>query len=55
MNLLHLSTSDLGGGAARSAYRLHQGLQAIGLTSRMLVHTRLSDWVEDKKAYTMTV
>jgi glycosyltransferase involved in cell wall biosynthesis len=43
MNLLHLSTSDLGGGAARSAYRLHQGLQAIGLTSRMLVHTRLSD------------
>jgi glycosyltransferase involved in cell wall biosynthesis len=43
VNILHLSTSDLNGGAAKAAYRVHQGLQAIGLTSRMLVHTKLSD------------
>ncbi len=43
MNILHLSTSDLEGGAAKAAYRLHQGLQSIGLTSRMLVHTKRSD------------
>lgn len=37
---LLLNTSDLVGGAARAAYRLHRGLQAIGLPSRMLVRTK---------------
>ncbi|MGF1539613.1 MAG: glycosyltransferase family 4 protein [Pleurocapsa sp.] len=42
MNILILSTDDLKGGAARSAYRLHQGLQQINLNSKMLVQTKNS-------------
>jgi len=37
MKVVHLSTYDLKGGAARSAYRLHQGLQRAGHQSTMLV------------------
>ena len=37
MNVLHISYSDAGGGAARSAYRLHSTLRAHGHASRMLV------------------
>jgi glycosyltransferase involved in cell wall biosynthesis len=33
--VVHLSTIDVKGGAARSAYRLHQGLQRIGCSSAM--------------------
>lgn len=43
MRVLHLSTLDLRGGAARSAWRLHQGLLDAGTDSRMLVRTKLSD------------
>jgi glycosyltransferase involved in cell wall biosynthesis len=35
--VLHISAADAGGGAARSAYRLHGGLRELGWTSRMLV------------------
>ncbi|OLP20476.1 glycosyl transferase [Leptolyngbya sp. 'hensonii'] len=42
MKVLHLSTSDLDGGAARAAYRLHQGLQSTGITSQMLVRAKSS-------------
>jgi len=42
VNILHLSTSDIEGGAARAAYRLHRGLQQIGVTSRMLVRAKSS-------------
>lgn len=42
MKILHLSTSDIEGGAARAAYRLHRGLQAAGATSQMLVRAKLS-------------
>jgi glycosyltransferase involved in cell wall biosynthesis len=42
MNILHLSTSDIEGGAARAAYRLHQGLQSIGVASQMLVRAKSS-------------
>ncbi|MBW4502126.1 MAG: glycosyltransferase family 4 protein [Scytonema hyalinum WJT4-NPBG1] len=42
MKILHLSTQDTGGGAARAAYRLHKGLQDIGLDSQMLVQEKLS-------------
>ncbi len=39
MNILHINTSDLAGGAAISGYRLHQGLLAQGIDSRLLVGT----------------
>jgi hypothetical protein len=42
MKTLILSTSDIDGGAARAAYRLHQGLRAIGEQSQMLVRVKLS-------------
>jgi len=42
MNILHLSTSDLEGGAARAAYRLHQGLNDGGISSQMLVRAKRS-------------
>jgi glycosyltransferase involved in cell wall biosynthesis len=43
MKVLHLSTYDLVGGAARSAYRIHQGLQRISVSSQMLVQSKHSD------------
>lgn len=43
MQILQLSTSDIGGGAAIAAHRLHQGLQRLGITSQMLVEKKLSD------------
>jgi len=42
MNSLLLSTSDIDGGAARAAYRLHQGLQRINVNSQMLVQSKSS-------------
>lgn len=42
MKVLHLSTSDIDGGAARATYRLHQGLRDIGITSEMLVRAKNS-------------
>lgn len=42
MNVLHISTSDQLGGAARAASRLHAGLQKIGIGSRMFVGEKLS-------------
>lgn len=43
MRIVHLSTNDQRGGAARAAYRLHRGLLRLGLDSRMLVLNRDSD------------
>ncbi|MHB8643784.1 MAG: glycosyltransferase [Gaiellaceae bacterium] len=42
-NVLHISASDAAGGAARSAYRIHDGLRTLGWTSRMLVGVRRTD------------
>lgn len=42
MNPLIISTSDIDGGAARAAYRLHQSLQANGTNSQMLVRAKFS-------------
>ncbi len=42
MNTLLLSTSDIEGGAARAAYRLHQSLRIIGVNSQMLVRSKFS-------------
>jgi glycosyltransferase involved in cell wall biosynthesis len=36
MNVLHLSTHEQRGGAAKSAWRLHQGLLSIGVNSSVL-------------------
>ena len=40
MKVVHLSTYDLFGGAARAAFRLHAGLRAAGLDSHLLVRQR---------------
>lgn len=41
MKILILSAKDIGGGAARAAYRLHQGLLRAGINSQMLVQNKL--------------
>ncbi len=43
MNIVHISTSDIKGGAAKSAYRLHAGLQKISQKSQILVANKFSD------------
>ena len=43
MKITHVSTSDISGGAARAAYRLHQGLLAVGEASTMFVQRRESN------------
>ncbi|HEV8620724.1 MAG TPA: glycosyltransferase family 4 protein [Nitrospiraceae bacterium] len=43
MKIVHLSTRDIIGGAARSAYRLHTGLRWLGQESFMFVANRRSD------------
>jgi glycosyltransferase involved in cell wall biosynthesis len=42
VNILHFSTSDFTGGAAKAAYRLHTALRAAGHTSRMIVRDKQS-------------
>jgi glycosyltransferase involved in cell wall biosynthesis len=42
LSVLHINESDVSGGAARSAYRIHDGLRAAGHRSRMLVGRKLS-------------
>jgi glycosyltransferase involved in cell wall biosynthesis len=42
MKVLHLSTSDVEHGAAKAAYRLHQGLQNIDVRSEMLVRAKFT-------------
>lgn len=37
IRVLSVCTSDVSGGAARAAYRIHQGVQSLGVDSRMLV------------------
>ncbi len=43
MKVLNLSTQDLRGGAPRAAYRLHHGLLAAAVDSKMLVQNGTSD------------
>ena len=43
MKILHISTKDFGGGAARAANRLHQSLKETNINSQMLVQTKASD------------
>jgi glycosyltransferase involved in cell wall biosynthesis len=43
LNVVHFSTADNDGGSARSAYRIHTGLRALGANSRMLVGNRVTE------------
>ena len=43
MKILHLNISDIQGGAARAAYRIHKGLTALGHDSSMLVQSKFTD------------
>lgn len=43
MRVLIVNTSDVEGGAARAAYRLHQALLVAGVDSKMLVLSKSSD------------
>jgi len=43
MKILHICYSDLDGGAARAAFRLHQAQRSQGLDSHMLVINKCSD------------
>ena len=43
MKSLILNTSDIIGGAARAAFRLHKGLCGIGVDSKMFVQAKDSD------------
>ena len=43
MKILHISTFDTRGGAARSAYRLHRGLYSMGHDSKMFVYQKSSN------------
>lgn len=42
MKIFHLSNSDISGGAARSAYRIHKALQSKGLHSKLHVNNKVS-------------
>jgi len=54
MNVLHVNPSDLHGGAARAAFRLHEGLRRSGHTSRMCVRKRSADSPEVQTLDEMT-
>lgn len=43
MKILIVNTSDIQGGAARAAYRLHKALLAEGVDSQMLVQSKYTD------------
>jgi glycosyltransferase involved in cell wall biosynthesis len=42
IKVLHLSSFDLSGGAARAAYRIHQGMQSLGINSQLIVQHKQS-------------
>ena len=45
MKVSHISFSDIDGGAARAAYRIHHALRRSGIHSQMLVNVASSgDW-----------
>lgn len=43
MKVMHICTSDINGGAARAAYRLHQAECKMGIDSNMFVQVKASD------------
>lgn len=55
MRILHITYSDLQGGAARAAYRIHKGLLGLGIDSEMLVQTKKSNEPEISTPYTSRI
>jgi len=45
MNVLHINTSDVTGGAAKAAFRLHNGLRELGIESSLFVQDKRTDHV----------
>lgn len=43
LRVVHIATTDIGGGAAIASYRLHQGLVRLGVDSQMVVAQKLTD------------
>jgi hypothetical protein len=43
MKILVISHSDISGGAAKAAYRLHKGLRNSGINSQMIVSRKITD------------
>jgi glycosyltransferase involved in cell wall biosynthesis len=43
LRVVHIATTDIGGGAAIASYRLHQGLVRLGVDSQMIVAQKLTD------------
>jgi glycosyltransferase involved in cell wall biosynthesis len=43
LKIVHIATTDIGGGAAIASYRLHQGLVRLGVDSQMLVAQKFTD------------
>lgn len=43
MNIVHISHSDLKGGAAKASYRIHRSMLSMRINSKMLVQTKLTD------------
>ena len=43
MKIIHLSSSDTSGGAARSTYRIHRSLLNQGIDSKIFVNNKHSD------------
>tara|TARA_B100001059_G_C17801615_1_gene566521 strand:+ start:658 stop:1893 length:1236 start_codon:yes stop_codon:yes gene_type:complete len=51
VKVLHLSHSDISGGAARAAFRIHSSLREIGVDSYMWVNKGITgDWTVDSPA-----
>jgi glycosyltransferase involved in cell wall biosynthesis len=42
LSVVHFSRADNSGGSARAAYKIHTGLRALGLESRMLVEHKIT-------------
>jgi len=51
MKVVQISTYDVHGGAAKASYRLHEGLHALGLSSRMIVKHKMS---QDNRVLSVT-
>lgn len=58
IKILHISTSDIQGGAAKAAYRLHKNLKASNIiNSKMIVakkSSKDSNIIEVKKGFFLT-
>lgn len=55
MKILHLSTYDNFGGAARAAYRIHKALVAIGIDSKMRVVNKITSDKNVSNWYSKTI